>query len=125
MTANRGDLQQVLLNLLMNAEQALAGRTGSIVVQLALEAGSVVLRVIDEGAGVALNPPDRAFEPFVSTYEPFECAGLGLWAARALVEECGGTLTVETPASGAVFAIRLPALTLRSSPAPNLQPAHD
>jgi len=117
---NRGDMQQVLLNLLMNAERALAGRTGSIIVQLALDAGAVVLRVIDEGAGVTLSPADRAFEPFVSTYEPFESAGLGLWAARALVEQCGGTLTVETPTSGAVFAARLPAFALRPSPAPTV-----
>ena len=110
---NRGDLQQVLLNLLMNAERALAGRTGAIIVELAHDADAVMLRVVDEGGGVALTPPDRVFERFVSTYEPFECAGLGLWAARALVEESGGTLTVEAPETGAVFTVRLTAFRMR------------
>ena len=117
---NRGDLQQVLLNLLMNAEQALAGTTGTIVVQLTVEDGAVVLRVIDEGPGVALTRRSARFEPFVSTHEPFESAGLGLWAARSLVERHGGTLTIEGRPAGAAFAMRLPAVT-RSV---RLQPAH-
>jgi two-component system NtrC family sensor kinase len=109
--ANRGDLQQALLNLLMNAEQALTGTTGTIVVQLTSEDGAVVLRVIDEGSGVVLDPPERAFHPFVSTGDPFEAAGLGLWAARSLVEQHGGTLTIETRPAGAAFAMRLPTVT--------------
>jgi C4-dicarboxylate-specific signal transduction histidine kinase len=106
-------LQQVLLNLIMNAEDALAGGTGSIVLRLSIEPGSVraavVLRVIDEGAGVSLVPREAAFDPFVTTNAEWESAGLGLWAARILVERHGGTLTMEEETSaGAVFAMRLP-----------------
>lgn len=112
---NRGELQQVMLNLLMNAEQALEGTTGSIVIQMALDGGSVVLRVLDDGRGITVNPPERAFDPFVTTSEPFEAAGLGLWASRLLAEKHGGTLTLEAPISGAVFTLRLPAVSLRST----------
>jgi signal transduction histidine kinase len=107
-TGNRGDLQQALLNVVMNAEQALNGTPGAIVVQLSLDDAFVVLRVIDEGPGVTLDPPDRAFQAFVTTREPFESAGLGLWAARTLVEVHGGTLTIENRSAGAAVAMRLP-----------------
>lgn len=116
---NRGDLQQVLLNMIINAEQALHGSaSGAIVLRLSIEDGTVVLRVIDEGTGVTLDPPERAFEPFVTTYAPGESAGLGLWAARMLVEQHEGTLTMETAAAGAAFAMRLPAARLARRPGP-------
>ena len=109
---NRGDLQQALLNLIINAEQALAPGTGNIVVQLSRDENTVIVRVMDEGGGVTVVPPERAFEPFVTTCEPFQFAGLGLWAARTIVEQHGGTLTLEASSNGAIFAMRLPAVTL-------------
>ncbi len=116
-TGSRGDLQQVLLNLIMNAEDALAGPTGSILLRLSIEPGpersEVVLRVIDEGAGVSLVPREAVFDPFVTTNDDWESAGLGLWAARMLVERHGGTLTMEEMSAGAVFAMRLPLKVLR------------
>src|SRR5689334_20043149 len=54
---NRGDLEQAFLNLLMNAERALAGVPGgTIVVELAQDAGSIVVRVIDDGSGMRMSP---------------------------------------------------------------------
>jgi signal transduction histidine kinase len=106
-TGNRGQLQQAVLNLITNAEQALAGSRGSI--QLLLEADEVwvSLRVIDEGPGVAMTPQDGIFEAFVSTRDPWEGAGLGLWAAREIAHAHGGTLSVDASAGG-VFVLRLP-----------------
>jgi signal transduction histidine kinase len=118
-TGDRGDLQQVLLNVVMNAERALAGSTGEIVVRLSSEESAVVLRVIDEGPGVRVDPPEHAFRPFVTTDDPSEWPGLGLWAARALVERHGGTLTLESRQQGAAFAIRLPG---RPMPGPRRVP---
>ena len=116
-TGSRGDLQQVLLNLIMNAEDGLAGRTGSIRLRLSIEPESdrseVVLRVIDEGTGVSLVPREAAFDRFVTTHAEWESAGLGLWAARMLVERHGGMLTMEEMSAGAVFAMRLPLKVLR------------
>jgi signal transduction histidine kinase len=115
---NRGDLQQALLNLLINAEQALLQRGGAIVVQLATEGEDILLRVIDHGAGIPLGAPEQAFEPFVTTNDPFESPGLGLWAARLLVERWGGALTVATEPAATVFTMRLPARSGSVLPGP-------
>ena len=87
--------------------QALAGTGGRIVVRLSHEEDKVALSVLDEGTGVALTPPDRAFHAFVTTGEPFDFAGLGLWASRLIVEQHGGTLTLEPSSNGAIFIMRL------------------
>jgi signal transduction histidine kinase len=123
-TGNRGDLQQVLLNLIINAEEALAGVNGTdvtgtavtgtavngtIVVRLGREGDRIVVRVVDEGPGIGVDPPERAFEPFVTGGRPFETAGLGLWVCRRLVEQHGGTLDIEYPAIGTALVVRLPA----------------
>jgi signal transduction histidine kinase len=107
----RSLLQQAVLNLIVNAEQALTDRRGTIDVSVGEADGWIEVRVRDEGAGVALDPPERAFEPFVSTRDPWQGAGLGLWAARAIAEAHGGTLTAEGSTAGAVFCLRLPKAT--------------
>lgn len=104
----RGQLQQAVLNLIANAEQALAGTHGSIVVQLEAADSSVVLRVADDGPGMAMEARERAFGMFASTREPWEGAGLGLWAARQIAAAHGGTLMYEEQPRGASFALRLP-----------------
>lgn len=104
----RGLLQQAILNLIMNAEQALAETRGTIDVEIRNAGPWVEVRVADEGSGVLVEPRERAFEPFVSTRDPWQGAGLGLWAARAIVEAHRGTLTTEDRPSGAAFVLRLP-----------------
>jgi len=114
-SGNRGDLQQVLLNMIVNAEQALAGQSGAIVVRLSIEDGLAVVRVIDEGKGVSVEPLEQIFEPFVTTHNAGESAGLGLWASRRLMVRHGGTLTVDRAfPAGAVFTMRLPTVKLES-----------
>lgn len=105
---NRAQIQQALLNLIMNAEQALAGRTGEILVELGGDQAWVTLRVSDKGTGVAVQPPDRAFDAFVSTRDPWEGAGLGLWAARAIAAEHRGEITLQTSPEGTSVTMRLP-----------------
>lgn len=104
----RGLIQQAVLNLIVNAEQALALSRGTIDVELKNSDSWVEVRVSDEGAGVLLQPRERAFEPFVSTRDPWQGAGLGLWAARAIVESHQGTLTIGDRPPGALFVMRLP-----------------
>ncbi len=107
-SGNRGQLQQAVLNLIANAEQSLAPlRRGSIQVHLEGDDRSVALRVADEGPGVTVQPRDRIFQAFTTTRDPWEGAGLGLWAARRIAEAHGGTVDVEGE-SGNVFALRLP-----------------
>ena len=105
----RSLIQQAVLNLIMNAEQALAGSRGTIELDLRKNGSGVEVRVSDEGSGVLLEPRERAFEPFVSTRDPWQGAGLGLWAARVIAETHQGTLTIEERPAGAVFLMRLPA----------------
>jgi signal transduction histidine kinase len=70
---------------------------------------SVLLRVSDNGPGVDPAIVDRIFEPFATTRARDESSGLGLAVARQIVEQHGGTLTFESPASGASFVMKLPA----------------
>jgi len=105
---NRAQLQQALLNLINNAEQALAGSPGEIVVELDATDTDVIIRVVDPGPGIPLQPPEQAFELFRTTKDPWDGAGLGLWAARAIAAEHGGSLTIEDRPQGTAIVMRLP-----------------
>ena len=105
---NRAQLQQALMNLIMNAEQAMAGRGGEILVSLDTDGTWVTVSVSDKGSGVALEPVESAFEAFVSTRDAWDGAGLGLWAARAIAAEHGGAAAIATSPDGTTAAIRLP-----------------
>lgn len=107
-TGTRALLQQAILNLIVNAEQALALTRGTITVELMDRGDSVDVRVSDDGGGVLVEPKERAFEAFVSTREPTQGAGLGLWAARDIADAHGGTLTMDEGTSGGSFVLRLP-----------------
>jgi signal transduction histidine kinase len=107
---NAGLLQLAMLNLIVNAEQALAGQQGGTI-RVALEdaPGYVVLRVSDNGPGVDQAAADDVFASFFTTRSREEASGLGLSAARLVAEQCGGTLTIENRFPGATFVMRLPA----------------
>jgi signal transduction histidine kinase len=112
-TAVSGDpdhLRQVLVNLLLNAAQALPGR-GRIVVTLSDHGDAgVELSVEDDGPGIPPEERERIFLPFVSTKAPGEGTGLGLALCRKLIEADGGTVTAAgSPLGGARFLIWLPA----------------
>jgi two-component system, NtrC family, C4-dicarboxylate transport sensor histidine kinase DctB len=109
-TGNDGLLQLAVLNLIVNAEQALAGQNGGVI-RLELEElpGYVVLRVSDNGPGVAAAAAEQLFESFFTTRPRAEASGLGLSVARLAVEQCGGTLALLTRDAGACFEMRLPA----------------
>lgn len=101
-----------VLNLIVNAEQALAGRQGGTIrVGVELPEGWVVVRVSDNGPGVDPAVADQLFEPFVTTKSRDESSGLGLSVAKQIAERHGGTLTLEPSPAGASFALRLPAAT--------------
>jgi len=105
-------LMQVVLNLIVNAEQALAGQQGGTIrVELESPAGWVVVRVSDNGPGIDPAVAGRLFEPFVTTRSRDESSGLGLAVARQIAEQHGGTLTRESVDTGACFAMRLPSAT--------------
>ncbi len=113
---NRDQLQQVVLNLLQNAGQALATlpaeRPRRIAVAVVAEADRVSLRVTDSGPGIAPEIASHIFDPFYTTKPPGEGTGLGLFLSYGVAEAHGGTLTVDsTPGQGASFLFTLPGAT--------------
>jgi two-component system, NtrC family, sensor kinase len=104
-------LSQVLLNLILNASDAVQGRAGArIAVVARAEPGGVCVQVEDNGAGVPADVAEHVFEPFFTTKEVGKGTGLGLSVCQSLVSAAGGALSLD-PAfvNGARFAIHLPA----------------
>jgi two-component system NtrC family sensor kinase len=104
-------LQQVCLNLLTNAVQAMeADGGGTIRVTTAVEDGHVVLSVSDTGRGIPPEARARIFEPFFTTKREGEGTGLGLSVSYGIVAAHGGTIEVaETSERGTTFRVTLPA----------------
>lgn len=103
------DLQHALLAVIVNAYESLARQGGGTVRVTAEPAGSVVrIAVADDGPGVAPEIVGRLFEPFVTTKSGPALAGLGLCAARALLERSGGAVRYEPEGPGARFLLELP-----------------
>ena len=102
-------LQQVIINLIVNAEQALRGKdTPSLSVSVVPQGEQVAILVEDNGGGLCGEASARAGQPFFSTQSP-EALGLGLAVSRALVERQGGTLTLEAAERGTRVRVTLPA----------------
>jgi signal transduction histidine kinase len=100
-------LKLVLLNLVINAAQAMGGR-GAIAVEVRSADGWHELRITDEGPGIPPEIREHLFEPFFTTKH--RGTGLGLATARRIMEMHGGTLELESPPGGGTVAVaRLPA----------------
>lgn len=99
-------LQQVLLNFLLNAIQAMP-EGGTLDVRLRQDASMWRLAVQDSGTGMDASTASEVFEPFVTTKE--KGSGLGLHVARRIVEDHGGHIELETaPGAGSTFTVVLP-----------------
>ena len=104
-------LQEALLNLLLNAAQAMPNETGRITITAAKDkrAKQVVVQVKDTGWGIPEDHLPYIFDPFFSTKEVGYGTGLGLSVAHGIIEQHNGTLSVESKVGeGSVFTIRLP-----------------
>lgn len=104
-----GRLNQVLVNLLLNAAHAVAGREQQRIVLTLEEAeGQLTLLVSDTGSGIEEENREQIFDPFFTTKAPGEGTGLGLAISRSLMEAMDGDLeVVDSREGGATFAIRL------------------
>ncbi len=114
-------LQQIVLNLLINARDAITGngridvRVGRVTAQgrcasceATLENDHVEIAVADTGHGISEELLPRIFDMFVSTRAPTGGSGIGLWLIHTLVHEYDGHITVETNARGTTFHVLLP-----------------
>jgi signal transduction histidine kinase len=116
-------LQQVLLNLIINAEQAMlsANGRGVLVVRTWHEANqdAVVLEINDDGPGIPDELQPKIFDPFFTTKEVGQGTGLGLTVAYAIVQEHGGRLRLESrPGAGASFYVEVPVSGGKLPPGP-------
>jgi PAS domain S-box-containing protein len=130
--ANEARLVQVVLNLLLNAIQALPQGDPSkhrITISVRDEGDWVVVEVTDSGPGVGREDRDRIFDPFVTTKPVGVGTGLGLFVCRNVVRGLGGDVTVgERDGGGAAFRVHLPVgerARRTSDPAPRVEPVPD
>jgi two-component system NtrC family sensor kinase len=111
---NANQLQQILVNLLVNALQAMNGDGTVTIATGDSSAGRVELSVTDTGPGVRPEIAKRIFEPFFTTKPEGQGTGLGLSICYQIAEEHGGTIRVESGEErGARFVLDLPAATPR------------
>jgi signal transduction histidine kinase len=112
-----GRLGQVVVNLLVNAAQAIPAQGGpgehSVLVGTSSDGRTVEIEVVDTGVGISAHDIARIWTPFFTTKGPDTGTGLGLSISRDIVEGAGGVIRVESPtgspARGARFVISLPA----------------
>ncbi|MEW5815339.1 MAG: ATP-binding protein, partial [Spirochaetota bacterium] len=110
-TASRTELAQLFMNLINNSVEALTGwkkrrSTGKIRVTSKYLNGRIVITVEDSGPGIDKDEINRVFEPF---YSSKKSSGIGLTICRSIVENLGGTITVDnSPLGGALFTLTFP-----------------
>jgi signal transduction histidine kinase/ActR/RegA family two-component response regulator len=111
--ADRGQLEQVIINLSINARDAMP-KGGVLTIAAHADAPAdadacIVIRVSDTGTGIPATVRDRIFEPFFTTKEPGKGTGLGLATVYGIVQQSGGLIDVHsTEGRGTTFSIRWP-----------------
>ena len=109
--ADRSQIEQVVLNLVVNAEQAMASHAGRgrLVIRTRASAAGAALHVVDDGPGIPAERLERIFDPFFTTKVPGEGTGLGLALAHSIVVEHGGEIRVDSQlGDGTSFRVELP-----------------
>ena len=106
-----GQLNQVFMNLLTNAAQAIAetGRPGTIRIATERRDGWITVTIIDDGPGIPSELLPRIFDPFFTTKDVGQGSGLGLSIVHGIVERHGGSIAVDSHlGQGTIFTVRLP-----------------
>jgi len=108
-SASPSEMQQVLLNLISNAVDAIGPDGGEVTIGTKVDADRVVIEVADNGHGIPKAQIERIFDPFFTTKPVGKGTGLGLSICYGLVNKHGGNITVESePGVGSTFRVRLP-----------------
>jgi signal transduction histidine kinase/CheY-like chemotaxis protein len=109
--ADGQQLQQVLLNLIVNAETAMSGARdrGELAISTEVRGQAILVIVQDDGPGIPREIQERVFDPFFTTREIGKGTGLGLSICHGIVSEHGGRIWVQSePGQGAAFHVRIP-----------------
>jgi two-component system NtrC family sensor kinase len=105
---NPGQMNQVVMNLLVNAAQAIP-KQGDITIETAHQGHEVLLRISDTGEGIAPDVLDKIFTPFFTSKEVGKGTGLGLSISHGIVEKHGGSIEVESEVGkGTLFTVHWP-----------------
>lgn len=108
--ARKGEIDQVFVNLISNAAQAMDG-TGRLTLATAQEGGWIDVTVADDGPGIPPSVLPKIFDPFFTTKEAGKGTGLGLSIVHQIVTKHGGTIAVDsTEGRGTTFRLRFPAV---------------
>jgi signal transduction histidine kinase len=110
--ADASALERVLINLMINATQAMEAQTTARVIRISLatDRDTAILTVQDSGPGFAPGAAERVFERFFTTKPAGKGTGLGLWMVADIVSRHGGTITAADTGGGAKFVATLPLL---------------
>lgn len=115
---NPADLNQVFVNLLNNAQQALQGKPGSIILRSGVDDGQAWVEIEDTGEGIPETMLPNIFDPFFTTRPVGQGAGLGLSTAYGVIQQHGGQITVTSRVGvGSVFRVTLPSSHAEAAPA--------
>jgi signal transduction histidine kinase len=116
---NPNQIQQVLINFLINAQQAMEGNPGSVTLSTrAAGADQIQVLVSDTGPGMSKEVQAKIFEPFFTTKAAGKGTGLGLSVTYGIIQEHKGSITVESePGQGASFILTFPTVGSANAPA--------
>ena len=125
--ANPHQMQQLILNLVINAEQAMAGTQNGAKLRVRMEHSDNVVRLVvsDNGPGISADIRSKIFDPFFTTKGVGQGTGLGLSICYGIVKEHGGSIHVESELGrGAAFIVELPVAMEQGSLTRDLQETH-
>lgn len=108
LNAQPSGISQVLMNMLINASQAIGDHDGTLCIRTLVQNGEIMLSIIDSGCGISADTLPYIFDPFFTTKEVGAGTGLGLSICHSIVQQHGGTISVQSTPGRTEFSIRLP-----------------
>jgi signal transduction histidine kinase len=101
-------IEQVFLNIVLNAIQAMDGKEGVLTIESFLKNGKCYIAFTDTGNGIPDDILPKIFDPFFTTKPVGQGTGLGLSVSKSIIEQHSGRILVKTSSSGTTFTVELP-----------------